>query len=68
MSLDNLTIGWFDFAIVLMVLIGVKLGSTRGMSKEFLTFLQWGFLVVAAGFYVWHRERRLMKMRGQVGA
>lgn len=25
-------------------------------------------LVVAAGFYVWHRERRLMKIRGQVRA
>ena len=25
-------------------------------------------LVVTAGFYVWHRERRLMKMRGQVRA
>ena len=51
MSLENLSIGWFDFAIVLMVLVGVKLGSNHGMSKEFLAFLQWGLIVVGAGLF-----------------
>jgi uncharacterized membrane protein required for colicin V production len=51
MSLANFSIGWFDFAIAIMVLVGVKLGSNRGMSKEFLTFLQWGLLVVGAGLF-----------------
>lgn len=46
---SNLSINWFDFVIVLTVLIGVKLGSKRGMSKEFLRFLQWTFIVAAAG-------------------
>ena len=51
MSLDNFAIGWFDFSIVLMVLVGVKVGGTRGMSKEFLVFLQWCLIVVCAGLF-----------------
>ena len=51
MSLSNFTIGWFDFLAVLTVLIGVKLGGNRGMSKEFLRFVQWCVIVLAAAVF-----------------
>ncbi|HEY6167509.1 MAG TPA: CvpA family protein [Verrucomicrobiae bacterium] len=51
MSLSNFTIGWFDFLAVLTVLLGVKLGGNRGMSKEFLRFVQWCVIVLAAAVF-----------------
>lgn len=38
-----------------------------GEVPDIFTFIGAG-LIVAAGFYVWHRERRIAKLRGQVRA
>lgn len=55
---------FFYTVIVWATLLG---WAVFGEVPDIFTFVGAG-LVVAAGFYVWHRERRLMKMRGQVGA
>jgi uncharacterized membrane protein required for colicin V production len=51
MSLDKLPFNWFDFVIVIILLIGVQRGRKRGMSEEMLTMLRWVALVLVCGYY-----------------
>ena len=55
---------YFYTVIVWATLLG---WAVFGEVPDIFTFAGAG-LIVAAGFYVWHRERRMMKMRGQVPA
>jgi drug/metabolite transporter (DMT)-like permease len=55
---------YFYTVIIWATLLG---WAVFGEVPDVFTFVGAG-LIVAAGFYVWHRERRLMKMRGQVRA
>jgi uncharacterized membrane protein required for colicin V production len=45
MNLENLHIAWFDFAALLVVMLGVSLGRRQGMSKELLSFVQWCLII-----------------------
>lgn len=40
-SLDKLTLGWFDVALILFVAFGFWRGRKRGMSKEVIPLLKW---------------------------
>ena len=55
---------YFYTVIVWATLLG---WAVFGEVPDIFTFAGAG-LIVAAGFYVWHRERRMMKLRGQVRA
>ncbi len=55
---------YFYTVIIWATLLGWAL---FGEVPDVATFVGAG-LIVTAGFYVWHRERRLMKIRGQVPA
>jgi uncharacterized membrane protein required for colicin V production len=46
-SLDKLTLGWFDFVLVLVLAFGFWRGRKRGMSRELLPLLKWICIVVA---------------------
>ena len=50
MALDKLPIGWFDFAVVIVLLVGILRGRKNGMSEELMPFLQW-LVILAAGAY-----------------
>lgn len=49
MSLNALNLGWFDFAVIVMTLLGLHRGKTNGMSKELLSFIQWCVIVLVGG-------------------
>ncbi|PYI82700.1 MAG: hypothetical protein DME26_16760 [Verrucomicrobia bacterium] len=52
MKFDVTKLSWVDFALVLVLLIGVVRGRKRGMSEELLDLLKWlASLVVASMFY-----------------
>jgi len=55
---------YFYVAIVLAVIFGWVIFSEV---PDLLTFVGAG-LIVASGLYIWHRERRLAKIRGQIRA
>lgn len=55
---------YFYTVIIWATLLG---WAIFGEVPDVFTFIGAG-LIVAAGFYVWHRERRIVKMRGQVRA
>jgi drug/metabolite transporter (DMT)-like permease len=55
---------YFYTVIVWATLLG---WAIFGEVPDLFTFIGAG-LIVAAGFYVWHRERKIAKMRGQVRA
>jgi uncharacterized membrane protein required for colicin V production len=40
-SLDRLTFGWFDVALILILAFGLWRGRKRGMSRELLPVLMW---------------------------
>jgi uncharacterized membrane protein required for colicin V production len=42
----KLPVNWFDFAVVLMLFVGLLRGRKRGMSEEFLTCTKWVVLIV----------------------
>ncbi len=44
-------INWFDVAVLLILLIGLRKGRKRGMSEEVLTMLRWVALVVVCGLF-----------------
>jgi uncharacterized membrane protein required for colicin V production len=46
-SLDKLTFGWFDVALVLILAFGFWRGRKRGMSRELLPLLKWLAIVIA---------------------
>ncbi len=50
MSPDKLPFNWFDFALVLVLLLGLQRGRKRGMSEELLTLLRWVALVLVCAF------------------
>ncbi len=53
MRLSNLPISWFDFVVMLIVLVGISRGRKRGMSEELLDVLKWvAILVLASHFYL----------------
>ena len=46
MKLDNLPVNWFDFFLLLWLVLGILRGRKLGMSQELLIFLQWAAIVV----------------------
>jgi uncharacterized membrane protein required for colicin V production len=50
MSLDQLPFNWFDFVLVIVLLVGAQRGRKRGMSEELLTLLRWVALALACAF------------------
>jgi uncharacterized membrane protein required for colicin V production len=48
-SLD-FSLGWVDFAVLLLLGVGLWRGRKRGMSEELLDIFKWAIIVVAAGF------------------
>ena len=52
LSLQNSPINWFDFIVVITLLLGVSKGRKNGMSVELVPMLQWIAIVIAgAAFY-----------------
>ena len=52
MKFDVTKLSWVDFAIVLVLLIGVARGRKRGMSEELLDLIKWlASVALAALFY-----------------
>ena len=49
-SLDQLTFGWFDVALVLILAFGLWRGRKRGMSRELLPVLMWLGIVFSGAF------------------
>ncbi len=49
-SLDKLTFGWFDFALILILAFGLWRGRKRGMSRELLPVLMWLTIIAAGAF------------------
>jgi uncharacterized membrane protein required for colicin V production len=47
---DGLPIGWVDFLVVIMLLVGVSRGKKRGMSEELLDLVKWLLIVVCAAY------------------
>lgn len=50
MNLDTFSVSWVDFAIVLLLIVGVWRGKKRGMSEELLDIIKWATIVAVAGF------------------
>jgi uncharacterized membrane protein required for colicin V production len=50
MNLEHSPVNWFDFAVIIMVLLGISKGRKNGMSVELLGLLQWMTIVVAGAF------------------
>jgi hypothetical protein len=50
MNLDKLPINWFDFLVVIMILLGANKGRKNGMSEELMVSLQWAAIVFACAF------------------
>jgi len=49
LSLDNLPVGWFDLALVVILVFGLFRGRKNGMTKEVIPLFQWISIVVVAG-------------------
>jgi len=47
--MDNLNVSWVDFAVVLLLCVGLWRGRKRGMSEELLDVIKWALIVVVAG-------------------
>ncbi len=50
MNWEHLNIGWFDFATLLTLLLGLHLGKKHGISKELPGVLQWCMIVAVGGY------------------
>jgi uncharacterized membrane protein required for colicin V production len=50
MALDRLPLGWFDFAAVIVLLVGVLRGRKNGMSEELMPLLQWAVILGACAY------------------
>lgn len=50
MNSNNLPINWFDFVVVIVLLLGAQKGRKNGMSQELMVCLQWMAIVVACAF------------------
>jgi uncharacterized membrane protein required for colicin V production len=52
MNLDNFQINWFDFVLLIMILLGANKGRKHGMSVEMMVSLQWvAIVLLGACFY-----------------
>lgn len=51
LNLDQSPVNWFDFAVVIIVLLGINRGRKNGMSVELMPLLQWIAIVFAAAFF-----------------
>src|SRR4051812_19466 len=49
--MDKLPINWFDFVVVIVLLLGVNRGRKNGMSVEMIVALQWMIIVAAGAFF-----------------
>jgi uncharacterized membrane protein required for colicin V production len=47
LSLDQSPVNWFDFLVVIVVLLGISRGRKHGMSVEMMVTLQWLGIVFA---------------------
>lgn len=50
LNLQNLPVNWFDFVVVIVLLLGVLRGRKHGMSEELLPLLQWVAIILAAAY------------------
>jgi uncharacterized membrane protein required for colicin V production len=46
----DLTPNWFDFLVLVAIVVGIIRGRKRGMSEEFLDVIQWLLIVFAGAF------------------
>jgi uncharacterized membrane protein required for colicin V production len=52
MNMADFTVSWIDFAVVIVILVGVLRGRRRGMSEELMDVIKWlGIVAVAAYTY-----------------
>ena len=49
MNVEALGLSWVDFAVVLLLGVGLWRGRSRGMSEELLDIVKWALIVVVAG-------------------
>jgi uncharacterized membrane protein required for colicin V production len=49
MKVENFSLSWIDFAVAVLLLVGVWRGRRRGMSEELLDIIKWALIVVVAG-------------------
>jgi uncharacterized membrane protein required for colicin V production len=47
LSMDHSPVNWFDFVVVIVLLLGVSRGRKNGMSIEAMVMLQWVAIVIA---------------------
>ena len=47
--MESLSLSWVDFAVVLLLGVGLWRGRKRGMSEELLDIMKWALIVVVAG-------------------
>ena len=50
MSLDNLPFNWFDIAIIVVLVVGLRLGRKNGLSVELLGALKWLTILFGCAF------------------
>src|SRR5688572_1053748 len=50
MNLENFSVSWIDFAVVIVIMLGVLRGRKRGMSEELLDVVKWLCIVAVASF------------------
>ncbi len=50
MNFDKIPINWFDFVVVIVVLLGANRGRGNGMSQELVVCIQWLAIVAACAF------------------
>ena len=48
MNLANFSLSWVDFAVVIVIMLGVLRGRKRGMSEELLDVVKWLCIVAVA--------------------
>jgi uncharacterized membrane protein required for colicin V production len=50
MNMAHFSISWVDFAILMVVIIGIVRGRKRGMSEELLDIIKWVTVLTAVAF------------------
>ena len=50
MNLDKLPFNWFDFVLVVVLVVGVFRGRKHGMSEELLPLLKWLAILFVCAF------------------
>lgn len=49
MNIANLPINWFDMLVLILLLVGMRVGRKHGMSQEMMLMLNWLALVLICG-------------------